>query len=289
MLVITRHAEEKLAAYLGHIRDDTLAWRVIAFAHTGPPDDPANRNVRVNLVSNMVKESGMDEEAVRLFFFDDGSVTVMCRGAKREMLEHVRRGFLEMFPAIAAQAANLKLYDLSIDYSPFKEHCEALLRAVRVRDDELRRKTVTPVKPRPILADITQARHALAGRAQRKGLYVQLADDEPFTLKLVESILGGHKVMTSTDGVEAVETYLLNAPDILFLDINMPEMDGHAVLQRVLAFDPDAFVVMLTGDGTRDTVVRAVQNGARGFVTKPFTKDKLLKYLDIHQKERTPS
>ena len=55
-------------------------------------------------------------------------------------------------------------------------------------------------------------------------------------------------------------------------------MNGHDILAKILALDSEAFIVMLTGQGSRDNVLRAVEAGAKGFVGKPFTPDKLHSY-----------
>ena len=73
--------------------------------------------------------------------------------------------------------------------------------------------------------------------------------------------------------------YVTHAPDVLFLDIELPDITGHDVLQKVLEMDPDAFVIMLSGNGNKENIFKAMKTGAKGFVGKPFTKDKLLQYI----------
>ena len=74
--------------------------------------------------------------------------------------------------------------------------------------------------------------------------------------------------------------YVNKAPAVRFLDIGLPDIDGHTVLKKVFEIDPDAYVVMFSGNGDKENVMKAVKTGAKGFVGKPFTKDKLYQYID---------
>ncbi len=78
----------------------------------------------------------------------------------------------------------------------------------------------------------------------------------------------------------ALDKYTNIAPDILFLDINLPDVTGHELLEKILILDPDAYVIMLSGNCDRDNITQAISKGAKGFIAKPFTKDKLFQYID---------
>ena len=74
--------------------------------------------------------------------------------------------------------------------------------------------------------------------------------------------------------------YVNKAPDVLFLDIGLPDINGHDVLERLFKLDPQAYVVMFSGNGDRENVLKAVELGAKGFVGKPFTQEKLIQYIE---------
>ena len=74
----------------------------------------------------------------------------------------------------------------------------------------------------------------------------------------------------------AVDTYLLELPDIVFLDIHMPGGSGLNALAEILLFDPTAHVVMLSADRVEATILDAKKFGAKGYVAKPFTPEKLI-------------
>jgi two-component system, chemotaxis family, chemotaxis protein CheY len=70
--------------------------------------------------------------------------------------------------------------------------------------------------------------------------------------------------------------YKQYAPDILLLDIHMPGKDGLEVLHDIQDIDPQAYIIMLSADSSAENVGYTLQEGAKGFMTKPFTREKLL-------------
>ena len=88
-----------------------------------------------------------------------------------------------------------------------------------------------------------------------------------------------YTVITAADGASAKQAYLLHAPDVVFLDIGLPDINGHDVLKNIISADPTAYVVMLSANSSRTDILRAMQTGAKGFVGKPFSKAKLVQYI----------
>jgi two-component system, chemotaxis family, chemotaxis protein CheY len=123
----------------------------------------------------------------------------------------------------------------------------------------------------PSMADI---------RGMRRENIVVVADDDMYIRFLVKEGMSAHAtVYEVSDGSEIIAAYKKYVPDILLLDIHMPNMDGTKVLQDILAIDPPAHIVMLSGDSSLENVKYTTQHGAKGFMTKPFKKDKLLEYF----------
>ncbi|RMH21170.1 MAG: sigma-54-dependent Fis family transcriptional regulator [Gemmatimonadetes bacterium] len=85
-----------------------------------------------------------------------------------------------------------------------------------------------------------------------------------------------HEVRAAEDGPDALDAYAAFGPDVTFLDVKMPGMDGLEVLSRIRERDPLAVVVMISGHGTIDTAVEATRAGAFDFLEKPLDTDRLL-------------
>jgi two-component system nitrogen regulation response regulator NtrX len=86
----------------------------------------------------------------------------------------------------------------------------------------------------------------------------------------------GHKVAAAEDGVSGIDLASSTHPDVIFLDVKMPGLDGLDVLARIKEHDPTALVVMISGHGTIDTAVEATRKGAYDFLEKPLDSDRLM-------------
>src|SRR3954466_7746542 len=108
---------------------------------------------------------------------------------------------------------------------------------------------------------------------------VLVVDDAAFMRKMVSDALakGGHEVVGEAgNGVEAVARFQELKPDLMTLDITMPEKDGLAALAEIVAADPSARVVMCSALGQETKVVQALKLGAKDFVVKPFQAERVV-------------
>ncbi len=98
-----------------------------------------------------------------------------------------------------------------------------------------------------------------------------LVDDETGILETLAGVLGdqGFRILSTTSGEEAVDLYRREQPDVVFLDVWLPDRDGIETLALLREFDPAAAVVMLSGHGTTSTAVRAIRMGAHDYLEKP--------------------
>jgi two-component system chemotaxis response regulator CheY len=129
----------------------------------------------------------------------------------------------------------------------------------------------------------TVAQRIKTDRLAHKRLSILVVEDDTFTRRLIHNVLKEESdVAFAIDGKDAISAYLLNAPHMLFLDIGLPDVSGHGVLDKVLEADPEAHIIMLSGNSDRTNVLAAMQRGAKGFVAKPFTREKVLHYLKAY-------
>ena len=102
---------------------------------------------------------------------------------------------------------------------------------------------------------------------------ILIVDDSKTSRRILKNILTeyGHELVgEGTNGQEGFDLYRKLKPDIVTLDITMPVMDGVEALKKIIEFDPQAKVIMVTAAGQRDNVMTAIKAGAFEFVTKPF-------------------
>jgi two-component system chemotaxis response regulator CheY len=106
---------------------------------------------------------------------------------------------------------------------------------------------------------------------------VLIADDAAFIRMKLRKALEelGLEVIEAANGAEAVQQFNAHRPDLVLMDITMPEMDGLAALKAIVAQDASAQVVMVSALGQESVVMQALQAGAKDFVVKPFQPDQI--------------
>jgi len=112
---------------------------------------------------------------------------------------------------------------------------------------------------------------------------ILIVDDAAFMRMMIKDILvknGFEVVGEAADGFQAVEKYRELKPDLVTLDITMPEKDGIAALKEIREFDPDAKVIMCSAMGQQSMVIDAIQAGAKDFIVKPFQADRVIEAIN---------
>ena len=95
-------------------------------------------------------------------------------------------------------------------------------------------------------------------------------------LKNTLSQAGYTDLIEAEDGVKAVEAYTAEKPDLVFMDITMPNKDGLETLKEIKAMDPGATVVMCSAMGQETMVMDSIKSGAKDFIVKPFKPERVL-------------
>ncbi|GGK13688.1 chemotaxis protein CheY [Caldalkalibacillus thermarum] len=111
---------------------------------------------------------------------------------------------------------------------------------------------------------------------------VLVVDDAAFMRMMIKDILtkNGYEVVgEAADGQQAVEQYKELKPDLVTMDITMPEMDGITALKKIREIDPEAKVIMCSAMGQQAMVIDAIQAGAKDFIVKPFQADRVLEAI----------
>ncbi|MDD5016670.1 MAG: response regulator [Eubacteriales bacterium] len=108
---------------------------------------------------------------------------------------------------------------------------------------------------------------------------VLIVDDAAFMRVSIKNMLtrNGYEVIGEAEnGKIAIQKYQELSPDLVTMDITMPEMDGLSCLKEILAINPSANIIMISAMGQESMVREAVLSGAKGFIVKPFKEDVIL-------------
>lgn len=111
------------------------------------------------------------------------------------------------------------------------------------------------------------------------GKRVLIVDDAAFMRMMIKDILSknGYEVVGEAEnGHVAIEKYKELKPDLVTMDITMPEMDGIAAVKEIRDFDSSARVIMCSAMGQQAMVIDAIQAGAKDFIVKPFQPERVL-------------
>ncbi|OGX37215.1 MAG: two-component system response regulator [Omnitrophica WOR_2 bacterium RIFCSPLOWO2_12_FULL_50_9] len=108
---------------------------------------------------------------------------------------------------------------------------------------------------------------------------ILIVDDAPIIRLMLKDILvaNGYEVVgEGSDGNEGVQKYKELKPDVVTMDITMPEKDGIQALEEILAMDEDAKVIVITAIDQREALMEAIRVGAADYIIKPFETDRVL-------------
>ena len=111
---------------------------------------------------------------------------------------------------------------------------------------------------------------------------ILIVDDAAFMRMMIKDILtkNGYEIVgEAQDGKEAIEKYKELQPDLVTMDITMPEMDGITALKEIKKFDPSANIIMCSAMGQQAMVIDAIQAGAKDFIVKPFQADRVIEAI----------
>ncbi|WP_066872217.1 response regulator [Clostridium mediterraneense] len=112
---------------------------------------------------------------------------------------------------------------------------------------------------------------------------VLIVDDAAFMRMMVKDILsknGFEVVGEASNGLKAIEMYKQERPDVVTMDITMPEMDGIEAVKAIKQFDPAAKIIMCSAMGQQSMVMDAIKAGAKDFIVKPFQADRVLEAVN---------
>ena len=111
---------------------------------------------------------------------------------------------------------------------------------------------------------------------------VLIVDDAAFMRMMIKDILeknGFEVIGEANNGIKAVELYKVEKPDVVTMDITMPDMDGIEAVKAIKSFDADAKIIMCSAMGQQSMVMDAIRAGAKDFIVKPFQADRVLEAI----------
>ena len=281
MILVDEHAESELVAFLESFRlAPDYTTRCLHFMLTPEIATPA---LKQRIIA--AAQQHLSSSSPRIYFCDSGDIVILgesipSRSANLiilDVVDHIARPADErwvMFRELAFMT-NALLVRLQPILEQQQQRAEEALRLAQQQQQARKRAAILSAG-----ANIAPAM-IHAKRSERPTIELMMIEDDAFSRRLVENVLQKKYALTSlADTSIAIETYARVAPDLLFLDINLPDVTGHELLARLLMIDPEAHIIMLSGNADQQNIVEAMRHGAKGFIAKPFTKEKLFQYIE---------
>ncbi len=276
MKTITESAEHHFLTTLESLKVSPKGWTVFSFSlsrsftHDALIKKPAA--IMEKIGKARAESAAFAESLARglegiekgyIYLFSDGDVIALTRPQNEKESEQAQKTYWEkakMLPAGFSEANPLEgeLYNLQ------KLADNNFLMARRV-------------EAYAAMGDANKVSSIHVRRERRENPKVMIIEDDRFTAAYTAGILSKeYDLIVCRNGEEGIISYVEHAPDIVFLDIHLPGLNGHETLQAIRAVDPQAFIVMLSVDTAKDSIVQATSGGASKFLKKPFTKQRLL-------------
>lgn len=254
-------------------------WRGLLFRLSALQAQGARKELERVVFSLMTDHAA--EKDGGLYFCADGDIVATIRPASDEDCARISSELMKFAPPdMPADVGLVRLYHISPTDVGLDMVCAEKVRALRTAAANPLKVAETKELKMPQMSSALFAK-VIEMRGKRNKPCILLVEDDPASLFLAKRALWqDFEVITASSGSEALAAYTASAPDLVFLDIGLPDTTGHRVLEKIVYLDPQASVVMLSGNSFRDEIVKAMKQGAKGFVGKPFSRAKLLHYIN---------
>jgi len=222
--------------------------------------------IEATIIDNTNNDIQKVAKRLRLYFVDtekEGDILI-CNNKELIILAHtglyekidkIEKDFKEYLPENSCKITAREMSSHEIE-------------VIKVKFDNTERNTTLSVSS------------ILQERMDRRENVIMIAEDDMFMRSLAKKALSSFATIVEVDnGDKVLELYQIRNPDIIFLDIHLPGSSGLDLLDKLLRYDRDAYIVMLSADSNRENIAYTIEHGAKGFVAKPFTSEKLIEKM----------
>lgn len=270
MIVRFVNAEDKMASIASSAESDPLSWKGWHVLHVSADTVDRKSFNDVAILVKAILESYLHDVEGSAYFCNDKDLFVVCKQVSSDAIKQCGEQIQKMIFNENGASVGYQIYELDEDVDAFTSAvfgCIGAYKEILVSKDSPMFK--------PVVQDAPKPKHG-------KNLRVLLVEDDAVTRWMVSNALEDECEFSSADTANRVfSVYPAYDPDIVFLDIGLPDDNGNAVLDWIMKHDPAACVVMLSGRSDADNISGFMEMGAKGFIAKPFVKENLLHY--IHQ------
>lgn len=276
MKIITDSPEHHFLTFIDKIKHDPGGWTGLRLALSrklvheqiiANPDHIEGKLYKARQEAGTwletIKEQLESQKSATIYVFPDGDIMAFLRPASEAEQTAIRSLYNDIKTRLGEKLCTY--YNLNKDiHSCQKLADERFLKARRIKAYEA-------------MADTNKVSSIALRRSRHDDPVVLIVEDDRFTASYAANLLNkDYDVVVAKTGEEAILSYIEHVPDMVYLDIHLPGLNGHETLQAFRKIDPEAHVVMLSVDTVKQNIIAATKHGAAGFLKKPFTKERIL-------------
>ncbi len=293
MMVIAKNTESQLLQELQKIKKSTNGSKRcfhLAFSQSDMPSQTVFEHF-IKLLQEVP-----NAYLAQVYLCEDNDIFILMEG-------FMQRQFMEFLLKLS-EAMNTeeiiglaKIFEINREWAALEEICSAKIILIekqnQERADALRDENHQKML-RDMMAGLDKDKIASlkARRLEHSVPVILIVDDDQLSRTLAGNVLReDYNPHFARNGQEALKEFVASAPEVVFLDIGMPDISGHEVLDCIFQIDPGAYVIMFSGRKDKANMLRAFKSGAQGFLGKPFTREKLYQHVSkshLIPQQKTP-
>ncbi|HNQ91657.1 MAG TPA: response regulator [Alphaproteobacteria bacterium] len=278
MYLAHEETRKHLDAFLKTIEPNPMSWRLISIEFQECP------TLNSNLFENIALKSlhtCFEQTDCKIFWFKPCFILVFFQGRALPIEKCVE----DFFKATEFKGFGrfFDIMDLSIHWSGLSPLIERIQKTTSNKKELLAKQAIVrtdlPAEPMEFTIELSPEKivQMAPSRAARKRHLILLVEDDPFTLQLVKLALkDSFEIIAAETARQALAYYQRHLPDMVFLDIQLPDGNGINLLEQISAADKEAYAVMLSSHAQKEKIMECLSLGAKGFIAKPFTRQRLV-------------
>lgn len=275
MDIISVNAETKLTALASSISRSPQSWR--GWHCLRVTLDNLNENIQNEClfwVESLLNAYLKDAEG-RVYFCDNSAIHIICKAIPIDILDQTGQQICDLAYSESSAHITYTLHDLTTNGGGCAQEILEQKNRIFYHDANNEKEINNYIEKH--IEDKSTVKNTKINTGRTK---VLLVEDDPVTRWLVRNSLKDNCAFaTAPTASKAFTIYSDYQPNIVFLDINLPDKSGYEVLEWMLNNDPGANVVMFSSQSNMDNITNALEVGAKGFIGKPFIKEQLLGYI----------
>ncbi len=289
MQLIQEKSLKHLGVFLNKIEEKRATWRLISIEFQ---DSEMLHSLLFEKLCAKSLESCFEESDCRIFWVKPGFILVFFQGRALPIEKCIEEFFKET--EFQGFGRFFDILDLSIHWDTLT----ALIDRIKKSTGQIE-PTQKVVEPEQVVTKVEGFKIELSKqrieqmkpvRKSRSRRLVLLVEDDPFTQQLVKlAIKDQFEVIAAETARQALAYYQRHLPDMVFLDIQLPDGNGINLLEQITGADSDAYIFMLSSHSQKEKILECQNLGAKGFIGKPFTRQLLVDAISKFQSTKVKS